>query len=315
MASRGARWIAPFAAAVLIGAAAGALVMHVSDDHGAASASPTAPAASTTRPSASTTPTTAAAAVGAQGLIVIAGTANGKSPCERALPNAASPGEVGAGTGGSDPAAAADVHGPRGMVVQQPLTHVQRVQLQQQLAAARTVIAKYPTVAKAEAAGYMQSTVYVPCIGAHYTNITLAGSFDPSKPAELLYDGTSPNSKIVGLSYLVFHHLSPPPGFAGSNDLWHQHNANGGLCLKGGFVIGSESTSRQQCAAMGGRKTLLTDVWMLHAWVVPGFSCSWGVFSGECPALGGELCGNSSEAPDPSSTSQCGKAAAQSFGS
>jgi hypothetical protein len=156
----------------------------------------------------------------------------------------------------------------------------------------------------------------VPCIGAHYTNFGLAiAAFDPSKPAELLYDGTTPDSKIVGLSYLVFHHLTAPPGFAGSNDLWHQHNANGGLCIKGGFVVGSESTSRQQCAAMGGRKTLLTDMWMLHAWVAPNFSCSWGVFSGECPALGGQLCGNDHEAPDPNSTSQCGKAAAQSFGS
>jgi len=289
MASRGARWIAPFAAAVLIGAAAGALVMHVSDDHGAASASPTAPAASTTRPSASTTPTTAAAAVGAQGLIVIAGTANGKSPCERALPNAASPGEVGAGTGGSDPAAAADVHGPRGMVVQQPLTHVQRVQLQQQLAAARTVIAKYPTVAKAEAAGYMQSTVYVPCIGAHYSKLSLATRFDPAAPSELLFDGTKPSSKIVGLSYLVWHPGGPPDGFAGPNDHWHQHNANGGLCLKGGLVVGGEDTTAADCSARGGVKTILSDVWMVHAWIVPGWECSWGVFSGECPELGGKI--------------------------
>jgi hypothetical protein len=271
--------------------------------------------------SATTTPTTASnVIVEPSGVRIVKGSANGSSPCEKAAPTPSSPGELGGGTGSNSnvtdaAGVAAEEHGARGQVVPNALTAAQQTALNQQLAAATAVTKEFPTVKQAVAAGYMESTPYVPCIGAHYTNITLAGSFDPSKPAELLYDGTSPDSKIVGLSYLVFHHLSPPPGFAGSNDLWHQHNANGGLCLKGGFVIGSESTSRQQCAAMGGRKTLLTDVWMLHAWVVPGFSCSWGVFSGECPALGGELCGNSSEAPDPSSTSQCGKAAAQSFGS
>ena len=57
-------------------------------------------------------------------------------------------------------------------------------------------------------------------------------AFDPAKPSELLYDGTRPDSKIVGLSYLVFHPGGAPEGFAGPNDHWHQHNANGGLCLE-----------------------------------------------------------------------------------
>jgi hypothetical protein len=140
----------------------------------------------------------------------------------------------------------------------------------------------------------------VPCIGAHFTNIGLTATFDPSKPSELLYDGVTPGSKIVGLSYLVYHHGGPPPGFAGSNDHWHQHNANGGLCLKGGVVIAGEESTRAQCAAMGGRKTLLTDIWMVHAWIVPGVSCDWGVFSGECPALGGTLGGTAMSGAYPS---------------
>jgi len=40
---------------------------------------------------------------------------------------------------------------------------------------------------------------------------------------------------------------------------------------------------------MGGTKDPLTDIWMLHDWVVPGFECSWGLFAGECPELGGGL--------------------------
>jgi len=51
-------------------------------------------------------------------------------------------------------------------------------------------------------------------------------------------------------------------------------------------------------ADRGGHKVLLIDIWMMHAWVVPGFECSWGVFSGECPELGGRLGGTAWEAPE-----------------
>jgi hypothetical protein len=235
---------------------------------------------------------------------VIAGSATGDSACEKALPDPASPGQVGAGAGGSDANATPDEvddseHGVRGMVKPKSLTHAQRIELEQQMDTARQVAKIYPTVKEALAAGYMMSTVYVPCIGAHYTNTSLVVRFDPLKPSELLYDGSSPDSKIVGLSYLVFHPNGAPPGFAGDNDHWHQHNANGGLCLKGGVVIGAEKMTREQCASAGGHKTLLTDIWMVHAWVVPGFECTWGVFSGECPELGGRLGGTAWDQPAP----------------
>ena len=41
---------------------------------------------------------------------------------------------------------------------------------------------------------------------------------------------------------------------------------------------------------------LLIDIWMMHAWVVPGFECSWGVFAPECPELGGRTGGMSGPA-------------------
>jgi hypothetical protein len=47
---------------------------------------------------------------------------------------------------------------------------------------------------------------------------------------------------------------------------------------------------------------------MLHAWIVPGFECSWGTFSGECPELGGRLCGTAWDSPDPNDRSQCAAA-------
>jgi hypothetical protein len=266
------------------------------------------------KPAATTTPTTSIteAVVHAHGVKVLAGTATGQSPCELAAPTPASPGQVGAGTGGSETAAtkSASAHGgERGMLQQKILTKSERLALEGQIKLARQVAVKFPTVKDALAAGYTQSTVFVPCIGAHYTNVGLVSHLDFSAPSELLYAGTSPDSKIVGLSYLVWHPGgTPPEGFAGKNDYWHQHNANGGLCLKGGVVIGGEDTTRQECADRGGRKTLLTDIWMLHAWVVPGFECSWGTFSGECPELGGRLCGTAWDSPDPSDRSKCAAA-------
>ncbi|HEX5614026.1 MAG TPA: hypothetical protein VFZ83_02620 [Acidimicrobiia bacterium] len=210
---------------------------------------------------------------------IIAATATGDSPCEQSG-DPASPGQTG------------DGHGEiRGMVVQENLTTAERLQLMDEMAAAREVIEEFPTVADAEAGGYHKSTVYVPCIGAHYTNISRVPVFDPAAPSELLYDGTDPDSKIVGLSYLVYHPGGAPEGFAGPNDRWHQHNANGGLCLQGGLVVGGENTTEEECKALGGEKNPLEDIWMVHAWVVPGFECSWGVFAGECPELGGKIGG------------------------
>jgi hypothetical protein len=213
----------------------------------------------------------------------------GNTPCEKSGPPA-SQGQVLDSQG----------HSHRGASAQDPVDQATRAQLEAQQVQARAVAAKYPTVADAERGGYRMSVVYVPCIGAHYTNIPLAARFDPSAPSELLYDGTAPTSRIVGLSYLVYHPNGAPEGFAGPNDRWHQHNFNGGLCFNAfGQVVGSEDMTPAQCAAQGGKKVLLVDTWMLHDWVVPGFECSWGVFAPECPELGGRVGGTAWDAPAP----------------
>lgn len=233
--------------------------------------------------------------VGSPGLVktaagtIVTGALTGQSPCEKSGPPA-SVGQVGQDAEG---------HNHRGPILQQSLAHDQFVQLQAQQAQARAVTLRYPTVADAEKAGYTRSTPYVPCIGAHYTNPILAVQFNPAAPSELLFDGTRPDSKIVGLSYLVWHPGGPPEGFAGPNDHWHQHNINGGLCFKGAVVIGAESTSAAECRARGGVKSELKDIWMLHDWVVPGYECSWGVFAPECPELGGRIGGTAFDPPAP----------------
>ncbi|MDQ1445086.1 MAG: hypothetical protein QOI20_1550 [Acidimicrobiaceae bacterium] len=207
------------------------------------------------------------------------GSAAGTSPCERAGPPA-SPAQVTDSEG----------HFHRGSVPQQPIDAGTRLVLAGQQALARAAAARYPTVADATRSGYRLSTGYTPCIGAHFTNIGLVARFDPAAPSELLFDGTTPSAKLVGLSYLVYHPGGAPVGFAGPNDVWHQHNANGGLCFSAdGVVIAGEQASARECAALGGAKRELTDVWMLHEWVVPGWECSWDVFAPECPELGGRV--------------------------
>src|SRR5690349_8871052 len=70
---------------------------------GGSSGKPTAAATTTTKPAASTTVAPPSQAiVSATDVRVIPGSATGNSPCEKAAPTPASPGEVGAGAGGSD---------------------------------------------------------------------------------------------------------------------------------------------------------------------------------------------------------------------
>jgi hypothetical protein len=177
-------------------------------------------------------------------------------------------------------------HGERGPYPWQDMDAATRAALGDQLKIAHDVTLQFPTVATAEAAGYRMTTPYVPCIGAHYLNPRYFGAFDPAHPAMLLYDGTTPDAKMVGLSYATML-PDKPEGFASSNDVWHQHNLNGGLCIKGGVVVGAESTSKEQCQALGGFKVALDNLWMNHVWVADGWPSSWGIFSAEHPDLGG----------------------------
>lgn len=225
----------------------------------------------------------------AGGHVHTTGALTGGTACEQSGPEAA--------TGSS--------HGHRGTFPWTTPTGAARDELVAQLTAAHNVTLEYPTVVAAEAAGYRMTTTYVPCIGAHYINGAYLGKFDLAHPAMLLYDGTNPDSKIVGLSYASMSGKAPPDGFAGDNDLWHQHNLNGGLCIKGGVVVGAESTSKADCEARGGAKIALDSLWMMHAWVADGWPSSWGVFSAEHPDLGGRI-SDINATPDPNAKPNVG---------
>jgi hypothetical protein len=173
-----------------------------------------------------------------------------------------------------------------GVDVWQPLTDPAEItELQQQLRAAGTVIPRVGTAADALAAGYIQVTPYVPGIGAHYLNLDLLqdGTFDPAAPEMLLYNGNSPSSALVGLSYGWLGD-EPPEGFVGPNDQWHVHPQ---LCIVGTLVVGPDSTPEELCDSVGGRKGMGFDhpMWMGHLWQVPGWESPWGMFSGENPVI------------------------------
>jgi hypothetical protein len=163
-----------------------------------------------------------------------------------------------------------------------PLDAATRAVLAQQLMAAREIALRYPTVADAERGGYhLVGGGFGPGAGAHYIGGGAGfGAFDPAKPPTLIYDGISPTSQVVGLMYLGGGSTAPE-GFAGPNDHWHRHS---NVCLRGVeslFPADSDVTAAQ-CAAAGGRFMAITT-WMVHAWVVPGWESSQGVFSHENP--------------------------------
>lgn len=165
----------------------------------------------------------------------------------------------------------------------EPLDAPTRALVAQQLTTARDHAMQYPTVADASAAGYRLAGGFAPGSGAHYVGgpMTGGGTFDPNAVQSLIYDGTSPTSKIVGLMYYAMGEA--PEGFAGPNDHWHRHSS---VCTK--FANGQievpfpadADVSKEQCTAAGGFFMSITG-YMVHAWVVPGWESPQGVFSHE----------------------------------
>jgi hypothetical protein len=168
-----------------------------------------------------------------------------------------------------------------------------RALLAKQLVAARAAALRYPTVADALRAHMLQAGKFSPETGAHYINISAMiphgpgaryGSFDPSSPSSLIYDGTSPTSKVIGVMYLSLSVL-PPEGFAGPNDHWHRHTNTCVEYTAGGIVVpfaADSSVTEAQCAALHG-SFMRETAWMVHAWVVPSWESPLGVFSHNNP--------------------------------
>jgi hypothetical protein len=171
-----------------------------------------------------------------------------------------------------------------------------QAKLDADLAVARTVAKQYPTVADATAAHLLQAGEFAPELGAHYISyanvgreIRPDGTVDARYPGGFIYSGNRPTSRIVGLMYISLG-ASVPKGFPGPNDRWHQHH---NLCIQYGRGPGGSiavpfapdrDITRAECDGVRGTFMPKT-VWMVHAWVVPGWASPEGVFSHEDPNL------------------------------
>jgi hypothetical protein len=167
------------------------------------------------------------------------------------------------------------------LIPDKPLDAATHGLLAAQLVAARQAALKYPTVADAERAGFILAGGFSPLTGAHYIDLGhVAGSFDAADPGTYIYDGTKPTSPIIGLMYTGSNAL-PPEGFAGPNDHWHRHSNTCVLFKPTGISVpfpADSSVTQSQCDAVHGMFMRRT-IWMVHAWVVPGWESPSGVFS------------------------------------
>lgn len=166
--------------------------------------------------------------------------------------------------------------------------------LAKQLARTAELVALYPTVAVAEAAGYRRQGPYSPGLGTHYGKgaSTLVGATitdDNILNPMLIFDGTAPDSKLAGFMYIAFGVPGVPEGFAGPNDIWHSHknicivvNPDGSTDTPLG--ADKDNVPKDLCDKYGGF-LLENSGYMLHVWTVPGYESSKGVFNEVNPAL------------------------------
>jgi hypothetical protein len=175
-----------------------------------------------------------------------------------------------------------------------PLSPSDQAVLEKQLFLAEEAAFRYPTVADAKKAGLILAGGMAPGVGAHYQSLNPSaingvnadGTINPADPGSWIYASTADDAPVVGVMYEAFT-PNAPVGFAGPNDHWHQHS---NLCVtyadgKIGVPFAPDtSVTQQQCATAHGvfmKKTL----WMVHAWVVPGWESPLGPFSHSNPHL------------------------------
>jgi len=169
------------------------------------------------------------------------------------------------------------------------VTGAARRDLAQQLRAAATAACALRTTDDAARAGYVYASAYTQGVGVHWINWRLVNEpFDPARPSMLLYAPSAHGDTLVGFSYWVRADAkTPPAAFSGDADRWHRHF---GLCFDATGVLEREAVRSPQLC--DGPWINGSDLWMLHAWIVPGRPNPAGTFAG----LDGALC--SRTAPD-----------------
>lgn len=166
------------------------------------------------------------------------------------------------------------------------LSPAEAEELSAELALATAATANYDTVEKATAAGYVPISPYVDGVGSHWTKWSLVDQpFDIERPSQLLFEeitwGAGP--ELVAFSYWVLSD-EEPEGFAGGTDQWHSHL---GLCFEDGMLTTENNPDPSTC---NGDWISGENIWMLHAWIVPGMENRFGVFHSVNPRLCERYC-------------------------
>jgi hypothetical protein len=161
-----------------------------------------------------------------------------------------------------------------------------------QLAETAPLIAAYPTIADAKAAGFQQAGPFSPGLGIHYSrgfNPNADGRMDPEDIASpyLIFDGTEDDAPLAGFMYMAYQD-TPPDGFAGDLDQWHYHTS---VCIvstptgiETPFGADLTGVTQEMCEARGGALIAFTG-YMVHVWTVPGYESNLGTFSDLNPKL------------------------------
>jgi hypothetical protein len=167
------------------------------------------------------------------------------------------------------------------------LTPQEQEDLDAQIAVATTARTRFDTVAEAESLGYVQGSGVSDGSGAHWIKWTLVDKpFDIENPSMLLFDELKRGEpmELIAYSYWVASEHAPD-GFSGETDQWHRHL---GMCFDGGWLKDDNIPDRRSCA---GDWVNGSDLWMLHAWVVPGVENTYGQFHNVNPLLCERACG------------------------
>lgn len=177
-------------------------------------------------------------------------------------------------------------HGHGGAAEAPDLTAEQQRTLDAQWEDAVAAVPSLDTIEEAEAAGYILASGHSDGAGVHYVKWSIVDRpFDPAKPSMLLFDELVRGEpmELIAFSYWVSSD-GVPEGFVGAEDSWHRHL---GVCFINGYIK-DENVLRGQCP---GDWVNGMDLWMLHAWVVPGLENEYGRFHTVNPFLCERACG------------------------
>ena len=166
------------------------------------------------------------------------------------------------------------------------LTADEQRTLDAQWEAAVAAVPSLDTIEEVEAAGYVLASGHSDGAGVHYVKWSIVDRpFDPVEPSMLLFDELVRGEpmELIAFSYWVSSD-ERPEGFVGEDDSWHRHL---GVCFVNGYIK-DENVVREQCP---GDWVNGMDLWMLHAWVVPGLENEYGRFHTVNPFLCERACG------------------------